>query len=166
MLDVARLRGGQLRFENAAVDLAEVTREVIHRLASDLARSGSTLSTRGPTRLVGCWDRERIEQIVCNLLSNAIRFGLGRPIEIELAADAAVATLTVRDHGIGIATDAQQRIFEPFERAVRPRHYGGLGLGLYVVRVIIDQMGGSIGVDSKLDQGATFVVHLPLGRPP
>jgi PAS domain S-box-containing protein len=164
LLDVTHLRSGKLLLELEPVDLAAAVRRVVERLAPDLARSRSALCTTAPGQLIGSWDRSRVDQVVYNLLSNAIRFGLGKPIDLRVDTDGEYATLTVRDQGIGIAPEAQQRIFDPFERAVAPRHYGGLGMGLFVVRSILEAMGGSVHVDSQLGAGATFTVRLPLTR--
>jgi signal transduction histidine kinase len=165
LLDVARIRTRQLHFAFGPVDLVEVTYDVVSRLATELSRSGSSLSTQAPRTLVGSWDRSRLEQIVTNLLSNAIKFGQGKPIDLRIDSDGRTATLAVRDHGIGIAAEAQQRIFAPFERAVSERHYGGLGLGLYIVHTVVDGLGGSIQLESELGAGATFTISLPLRRP-
>lgn len=164
LLDITQLRSGKLRFVYEPVDLAEVTRDVVDQLAGDLSRSRSTLSITAPGTLIGSWDRTRLEQVVSNLLSNAIRFGMGKPIELRLTRDGNQATLVISDHGIGIAPQEQERIFKPFERAVPPRQYGGLGLGLYVVRTILDAMGGSVHVDSQPGAGASFTVDIPLAR--
>jgi signal transduction histidine kinase len=110
---------------------------------------------------VGRWDKARIEQVVANLLSNAIKYGAGKPIEITVEADGTTARLTVADHGIGIAPDRVPRIFERFERAVSSLHYSGLGLGLYIVRRVLDALGGSVRVQSAAGEGATFIVELP-----
>jgi signal transduction histidine kinase len=112
--------------------------------------------------LIGTWDRGRVDQIITNLLSNAVKFGLGKPIEIRLVERDGAAILSLHDRGIGIASEAQPRIFAPFERAVSARHYGGLGLGLYIVRTIVEGMGGTVSVESGLGEGATFTVRLPL----
>jgi signal transduction histidine kinase len=146
------------------VDLVEVTRDVVSQLGNDLGRSGSTLSLTTEARIVGLWDRGRLEQVVTNLLANAVKFGLGRPIEVVVAAHGATALLTVRDHGIGIPRGMQQRIFRPFERAVSDRQYGGLGLGLYIVHTIVDALGGTIHLESKSGAGTTFRVELPCTR--
>lgn len=166
MFDVARIRSGQLNFTFGPVDLVEVTREVTERLEVEITRSGSSLSIAAPASLIGVWDRSRLVQIVTNLLSNAIKFGLGRPIAITIDRDGTTARWVVTDHGIGIPADAQQRIFAPFERIVSARHYGGLGLGLFIVRSIVDALDGSIRVESEPGAGSKFTVVLPLQRGP
>jgi signal transduction histidine kinase len=147
------------------VDLSDVVREAVARLGSDLARSGSSLSTASEGRPVGRWDRFRLDQVTTNLLENAIKYGLGRPISVSIRASGGRAFLVVKDAGIGIAPEKQERIFEPFERAVSARHYGGLGLGLFIVRTIVEGLGGRISVTSTPDAGSTFVVELPQGEP-
>jgi signal transduction histidine kinase len=112
----------------------------------------------------GWWDRLRLEQVVTNLVSNAIRYGAGRPIHARVEVVGENARLVVRDEGIGIPPEAQERIFGKFERAVSERHSGGLGLGLYITRSIVEAMGGSIQVESRPGQGSTFTVELPRSR--
>ncbi len=166
LLDVGRARSGRMHFDYAEVDLAEVVRAVAARHGRDLTRSGSSLSITTAGELIGQWDRFRLEQVVTNLLSNAIKFGLGRPI--ELAARGAVdrVILEVVDHGIGIAPEMQERVFRPFERGVSTRHYGGLGLGLYIVRTIVEGMGGVVRLESNPGQVTRFTVELPRTRTP
>jgi signal transduction histidine kinase len=166
LLDVTRIRGGRLHFELERVDLAEITREVTARLGPDLARSGSSLSVATQGDLVGLWDRTRLDQVVTNLISNAVKYGMGKPIEVSAEGDDERATLVVRDHGIGIDPRAKDRIFDPFARAVSARNYGGLGLGLYIVRTIVDAFGGTVKVDSSLQSGSTFTVVLPRLKQP
>lgn len=166
LLDLGRMQTGRLQFVFEPVDLAELVRDVGARLASEVARSGSVLDihTEGPS--TGRWDRLRLEQAVANLLSNAIKFGLGRPIEVRVTGGAHGVTLAITDHGVGIRRDMQRAIFEPFERAVPARHYGGLGLGLYIVRTIVDGLGGTLTVHSEEGQGSTFTIELPVGGLP
>jgi signal transduction histidine kinase len=161
LLDVSRLRASQLTLELGQVDLAAVTREVAARLSPELSRSGSQLTVRAGGEVVGLWDRVRLDQLVVNLLDNAIKFGLGKPIEISVDVDGEDAVLVVRDHGIGIAPQRIGAVFDPFERAVSPRHYGGLGLGLYLSRCVVEAQGGTITVESVPGQGSTFTVRLP-----
>ena len=113
---------------------------------------------------MGQWDRFRLNQVVTNLLTNAIKFGLGKPIEIRLNRGRQSVTLTVRDHGIGIPEDMQTQIFQPFERAVSARHYGGLGLGLHIVRTIVSGLGGNVWLESAPGVGTTVFVTLPTRR--
>jgi signal transduction histidine kinase len=164
LVDVIRIRGGQLPFVFESVDLTAVVREVVQDAAADAARCGSpvTISAHGP--VIGTWDRNRVEQVVTNLLSNAIKFGRGRPIEIHLETDGHQAKMAVRDEGIGIEPAATAKLFSPFERAVLPQQYGGLGLGLYIVRTIVDGLGGVVRLDSMLNVGTTVTVELPLER--
>jgi PAS domain S-box-containing protein len=164
LLDVGRIRGGPLRFDFEEVDLANVVREVGAHMGKELTRSGSAL-TISAAPVLGQWDRFRLEQVVSNLLSNAIRFGLGRPIQIAATAADGCARLVVTDSGLGIPEEAQARLFQPFERAVSARHYGGLGLGLYIVRTIVEGLGGKVSVRSRPGAGATFTVELPQTRP-
>jgi PAS domain S-box-containing protein len=163
LLDVSRLSTGRIDLQPEAMDLALTARDVVTTFEGELAiaRCRLTFSNRG--NATGSWDRLRVEQICRNLLSNAIRFGAGRPIEVEVDADDQVARLRVRDHGVGIARDQQARIFERFERGVEQRS-GGFGIGLWVVKNICVAMGGTISVASELGDGACFTAALPRRR--
>lgn len=167
LLDISRIVGGRLRLEPEALDLAQVVRELL----SDFQGRGCTEAARcqlrleGPGAIVGRWDRMRLEQIVTNLVSNALKYGQGQPVTLRLAGDEHSATLIVQDRGIGISPEDQERIFGRFERAVSTRHYGGFGLGLFIVRQVVAAMGGEIWLRSQLGHGATFGVRLPRGLP-
>jgi PAS domain S-box-containing protein len=163
LLDVSRARAGVLQLDFEDVDLAEVTREAATHLQVELSRSGSTLSLDVDSEVIGRWDRNRVEQVITNLLGNAIKFGGGKPIDVSVSRHDHWAQLKVRDRGIGIPRERQAAVFEPFERAVSARHYGGLGLGLYICRSIVDALGGRMGVESQIGQGSTFTVELPFG---
>jgi len=112
--------------------------------------------------VVGCWDRNRIEQVLVNLVSNAVKYGAGKPICIGVIRRDQTAEIVVKDAGIGIASKGLARIFERFERAVSTRHYGGLGLGLFITQHIVHAHGGEIDVRSLPGAGAEFVVSLRL----
>jgi signal transduction histidine kinase len=142
------------------MDLAAAVREVIATFDAELAVSRCDLAFTRRGDPTGSWDRLRVEQICRNLLSNAIRFGAGGPIEVVVDGDADFATLEVCDHGIGIAPEQQARIFERFERGAGPRS-GGFGIGLWLVRNITSAMGGRITVVSEPGAGACFTVMLP-----
>ncbi|WP_437282400.1 AAA family ATPase [Sorangium sp. So ce375] len=165
LLDVTRLHAGRLALARAPVDLAALAGEVVDRMRPQLAASDCRTQLDLGAPVVGHWDPDRLEQVVINLLSNAMKYGAGRPIHIGVRRQADRALLVVRDEGIGIAEADQGRIFERFERAVSVRNFGGLGLGLYIARAIVASHGGSIRVESKPGAGATFVVELPLSPP-
>jgi PAS domain S-box-containing protein len=166
LFDVSRISQGKLTLELTEVDLGEVLGEVVAWFAPEAARVGSELRVEGAARVSGRWDRLRLEQVITNLLSNAIRYGAGRPIHARVEVEGELARLVVRDEGIGIAPEALERIFGKFERAVSDRHYGGLGLGLYITRSIVEALGGSVQVESRPGEGATFSVELPRSGPP
>ncbi len=165
LLDVSSLAAGRLSLQRGEVDLAALCDEVIARFREELARSGSTITLRSRVAPVGQWDRSRIDQVIANLLSNAIKYGEGRPIEVEVGGAESTAWIAVRDHGIGVAPEDLERLFERFERCVSPRNYGGLGLGLFIVRQIVQMHGGQVTVTSALGEGSTFRVELPWLKP-
>jgi PAS domain S-box-containing protein len=165
LLDLCRIRTGRLHFIFEQVDLSQVVHEVSSRLSGELAQTGSSLSITSEGRPIGQWDRFRLEQVVMNLLSNAMKFGLGKPIIVSVREQEGVTTLVVKDEGIGIAPEMLDRIFKPFERAESVRHYGGLGLGLFIVGTIVKSFGGAIRVESERNVGSTFTVELPKVKP-
>jgi signal transduction histidine kinase/CheY-like chemotaxis protein len=163
LLDVTRLNAGRLELRLEDVDLTEIARDVCDRLRDQAERAGSRIDLRANSPLVGHWDAVRLDQVVTNLLANAIKYGEGKPIEVavEASPDASSAIVRVRDHGMGIAREDHARIFERFERAVSDRHHGGLGLGLWIARQFVEIMGGKISLGSTPGQGSTFLVELP-----
>jgi signal transduction histidine kinase len=161
MLEGIRLQSGRVSLKRGRVDLVELVRRVLDGLELDCARSGSTATIRSSEPVVGSWDGSRIEQLVTNLIANAIKYGRGEPIEVEVQATADGARLRVTDHGIGVAPAEHEQIFEPFHRAAPVHSYGGLGLGLYICGQIVRLHGGTIAVQSVEGQGATFTVELP-----
>lgn len=164
LLDVGRMNATQLRPHVEPVDFAEVVREVVESYAPEAAFNRSPLNVRIPTALRGRWDRLALEQIVSNLISNAIKFGAGAPIDVILTArEDAHVQFEVSDRGIGIADVDQERIFGRFERlSSQPGHPAGAGVGLWLVRGLVEAHGGSIAVHSASAQGAAFTVVLPL----
>ncbi|HET6922156.1 MAG TPA: PAS domain-containing sensor histidine kinase, partial [Anaeromyxobacteraceae bacterium] len=166
LLDVSRMRLGRLELRLEELDLAELARDSLRQLEGELSRSGSRIALRADAPATGRWDRLRLEQVVTNLLVNAAKFGEGRPIAVTVQAEAGLARLAVADQGIGISPEHQDRIFGRFERAASPEHYGGLGLGLYIAREIVEAHGGHIRVASAPGLGSTFTVELPRGSSP
>jgi signal transduction histidine kinase len=120
------------------------------------------VNATGP--VVGNWDRLRLDQVITNLMANALKYGAGKPIAVTVDRCERHARLVIEDHGIGIAAADQGRIFERFERAVSDRHYGGLGLGLWICRQIVEALEGTIRVESEAGQGSKFSVVLPLAE--
>jgi predicted ATPase/signal transduction histidine kinase/GAF domain-containing protein len=162
LLDFSRISSGHLTIYPEVMDLSELLREVVDRYQPDLGRANCPLDLHVENNIIGQWDRFRIEQIVINLLTNAIKFGAGKPIQVTGSKEWGHAKLIIRDHGIGIEKKDLERIFNRFERAVSISHFQGLGLGLYISRKIIESHGGTIRVESQLGEGSAFTVELPL----
>ncbi|MGZ3687500.1 MAG: ATP-binding protein [Bdellovibrionota bacterium] len=162
MLDFSRINGGKLLLQPEPLNLHGLVTDVVERFEDQLSAAACPITVECETSIVGHWDRFRIEQVLINLLTNAIRYGKGSPIAITVARIPAGVQITVRDEGIGIAKENQNRIFDRFERAISASEVSGLGLGLYIVREVLVAHGGSIRVESEPGLGATFVVELPL----
>jgi PAS domain S-box-containing protein len=165
LLDVSRVAAARLPLELEEVDLTQVAREVLERVQEEARRTGTSLELRGEGRVVGRWDRARLEQVVTNLVTNGIKYGAGAPVVVSVRSSAAMALLEVTDRGIGIAPQDLERIFGKFERAVPVRQYGGFGVGLYIVRRLVEALGGAVDVESAPGKGATFRITLPLAGP-
>jgi signal transduction histidine kinase len=164
LLDLGRIRAGQMEMELSPFDLCDVIRDVSVLMEAQTVDTGSTVNLELDGPVVGHWDRARLDQVVSNLLSNAIKYGQGRPVVIRAGADPqrSVGWLAVIDQGMGIEPQLQGEIFEPFKRGTSIGHREGLGLGLFIVRGIVEQLGGVVRVDSRPGAGSTFVVELPL----
>jgi signal transduction histidine kinase len=161
MLDSSRLAAGQFELRLEDVDLTALVHEVLANNAEQLAWSKCSATFFSPGPVVGHWDRLRLEQVISNLIGNAMKYGYGEPISVSVEATADLARLGVRDHGIGIAAKDQDRIFDRFERAAPVGASTSLGLGLWVVRQITSALHGTVHVESSLGSGATFTVELP-----
>ena len=130
-------------------------------MADEIARRNVRVTLDAPGPVAGAWDAVRVDQVVTNLLSNALKYGAGRPIEISVHGEPAHARLVVRDHGVGIPEDEQDKVFGPFARATTARYHPGLGLGLWIVQQIVQASAGRITLDSRVEEGSTFTVELP-----
>ena len=166
MLDVSRIDAGRLELSIEEVDLGELVREVVARFSGELERAETKVELTVEAGVIDQWDRLRLDQVVTNLLHNAMKYGKGAPIDVALTIDAesSTARLSVTDRGIGISAADQVRIFGRFERAVSSRAYGGMGVGLFIVAQILAAHRAAITVTSALGEGATFVVSLPMAR--
>lgn len=164
LLDVSRVQTGQLALLAAPVPLAEVAQEVVAALTPMAAHAGSAITVAVPADLVLSCERLALDQILDNLVTNAIKYGDGSAITVSGLRDGAVARIRVSDRGIGIAQGDQARIFERFERAVGDPAAAptGFGVGLWLVRRLAEAMGGDVALDSRPGEGATFTVTLPL----
>jgi PAS domain S-box-containing protein len=166
LLDVSRIATGRIALERTEGDLVLMAQEAVERLREVFEQAGSPVHLHAEQPVLGWWDVPRLDQVLVNLLTNAAKYGQGRPISIRVEAEPERARFIVQDEGIGIAAEALPRLFGRFERAVSDRHYGGLGLGLYISREIVQAHGGHIQVHSRPGEGSTFVVDLPRGHPP
>ena len=159
MLDVSRISSGRFNLQNEEFDASAVLSDVVERMKDQAEPVQIAVSV--PASLVMRSDRVRFAQVASNLLSNAIQYGNQNPIEIRLGSDDENVRLEVVDHGIGIATQDQERIFERFEKLGKDTPNVRFGLGLWISREVVSAMRGTIAVSSQLGEGSTFVVELP-----
>ncbi|APR84269.1 PAS/PAC sensor hybrid histidine kinase [Minicystis rosea] len=161
LLDAARMGSEGIALAPEVHDLAHIAREVVDRFAERALREGCDLLVSAPRPVTARVDRGRFEQVLDNLLENAIKFGRKKPVEVRVRRDRARAIVEVVDHGVGIEASARDRIFERFERAVPKQRFGGLGLGLWIAKQIVAASGGTIRVESEPDVETIFTVDLP-----
>jgi signal transduction histidine kinase len=161
LYDVSRVSAGQLHIQRELLDLTELCHDVAARFADQAAVSGGRIDVRASSPALGSWDRMRIEQVLTNLVSNALKYGAGQPVLLSVEPGPDSVRLRVQDHGIGIPEEDQSRVFERYQRSSSARHFGGLGLGLFIARQIVEAHGGTISLHSRRGEGTVFSVELP-----
>ncbi|OCR22156.1 histidine kinase [Pseudomonas syringae] len=162
MLDVSRIRTGKLSIRTSPFDLVELVSNLLESFSAQIAAAGSTVSFTADDPVIGVWDEFRIEQVVANLLTNALRYGARKPIRVRVYSEDGQARVDVRDEGIGVSPENQKRIFQQFERVSANHAVHGLGLGLFISDQIVAAHGGTISVESEEGQGSLFRICLPL----
>jgi signal transduction histidine kinase len=162
MLDVSRARTGRLSMAPSPFDLASSVTAAVEAFQEQASASGVELTIAAPDSLPIDGDEFRIEQVVTNLLTNALRYGEGKPVAVTVATSGNEALVSVRDQGMGISEADQDRIFEQFERTDGAAQVPGLGLGLYIAREIAQAHNGRLEVRSRPGDGAEFILSLPL----
>lgn len=161
LLEVGRLAMGRLQLHREEMDLAASVREGVARFEQQLSSAACPVELRMDGTVTGRWDPVRLDQVIDNLLSNAAKYGAGKPVEVWLSERKERVVLEIRDHGIGVEPKDQARIFGQFERAVSWRRFGGFGLGLWIARRVVEAHGGTIRLTSAPGLGSTFTVELP-----
>ncbi|QBZ89723.1 hybrid sensor histidine kinase/response regulator [Pseudomonas viciae] len=162
MLDVSRIRTGKLSIRPSRFNLTALVQNLLHNFQPQIAAAECSLICTAEPEVEGFWDEFRVEQVVSNLLTNALRYGGRSPIEVRVYKTQDHACVEVQDHGIGISEENQKRIFQQFERVSSKAVASGLGLGLFISEQIVSAHGGTITVNSRINEGALFRVCLPL----
>jgi two-component system, OmpR family, sensor kinase len=161
LVDVSRINAQKVEVSREPADLVEVLRSTVERLCDQASSAGSSLRLEEGGPIPGNFDVSHIEQVATNLLTNAIRYGRGKPIVVRASSDDGRARFSVEDGGIGIGREDQARLFQQYERAAPSTSYGGLGLGLWISRQLVEAMGGTVSLRSELGTGSVFTVELP-----
>ncbi|MCY1273059.1 hybrid sensor histidine kinase/response regulator [Pseudomonas jessenii] len=162
MLDVSRIRTGKLSIRPKRFDLSTLVGELLHNFSQQIDAAEASVSLDATQPVIGNWDEFRIEQVISNLLTNALRYGAKSPISVKVYCEGGQALVDVQDRGIGISEENQKRIFQQFERVSARHAVAGLGLGLFISEQIVAAHGGTITVQSRIGEGALFRVCLPL----
>ncbi len=161
LLDISRIQAGKLKLNFDRVDLSALLLEITDRCMDELQKVECALVKEIEANVCAECDAFRVEQVVLNLLTNAMKYAPGKPVTVGLSAQGDTVRIYVADQGIGIDESKQHLVFERFERVSSVQNITGLGLGLYIVKKIVTSHQGSVGVKSALGQGSTFSVTLP-----
>lgn len=162
ILDESRINRGHLTMATVSFDLSEMVLHIVEEFKIAAESVGVSVTVDTEVKILGKWDRFKIEQVLLNLLSNALRYGEKKPIRIKSYKEENFAFISVQDEGLGIKFEDQQRIFERFERVAEESGVKGFGLGLFISNSIVKAHGGEIHVKSEPAKGSTFTVALPL----
>lgn len=162
LLNFSLITTGKLELELKEDDLTAAVKSVVTRFEDHLAIAGSSLKVEANEEIKGLWDQVRLDQAISNLLTNSIKYGEGSPIEISIKKDGDKAKITIADKGIGIDPSVQKTIFERFKRGTTDGKFQGLGVGLFIVKQIVEAHGGKVYVKSKLGEGSKFTIELPI----
>ena len=163
LLDISLITTGRMNLTLENIDLVEITNQVKSSFSEVLKKQKYKIKVSSKSPVIGKWDKVRIEQIITNLFSNAIKYGEGKPIDIQIIKSENKAKFIIKDRGIGISSGEQKIIFDLFKRANGNGEYKkGLGVGLFITSQIVKIHGGKIKVSSKPNKGSIFTVELPL----
>lgn len=166
MLDITRLSSNKLSLHQESVNLCHLIRDISKRFELQMLDAKCEFTLETDCKKDGYWDAHRLEQVYINLLTNAIKYGAGKLIHVVVKSDDHFGKIIVTDKGRGIAPMDRERIFLQFERATPASEVSGLGIGLYIVKQIVDLHGGDIHVESELGKGSRFTVELPISSLP
>lgn len=162
MLDLTRIQSGKLSYNFEKCDLRDIIVDVYERFKEQFENSDTELVSQCIDSVVGYFDRDRIEQVLVNLLTNALKYGEGRTVSIRLETINKTARLEIQDHGMGIGPENFEIIFKKYERVVSADEVSGLGIGLFISKEIVEAHGGKIWVESAIGMGAKFIAELPI----
>lgn len=163
LLDASRITSGKLRINRGnLISLSQLAFHISERFQEEFNRVGASLEVHIEPEVQGFWDEMRLDQVITNLITNALKYGDHKPVKLRVWKENDYGMLSIEDQGIGIDEGSRQRIFERFERAVGDHAFKGLGLGLWITRQIVEDHGGKIKVESELGKGSVFSVKLPV----
>jgi signal transduction histidine kinase len=161
LLDATRIKTGKFSFNFEKINLSDLVNEMVSRFSEQFSRVNCTLTIDIENSVEGFFDHARLEQVMDNLLSNVLKYAPNAPVKISLKMQGERVFLTVSDRGPGISPEHQKKVFDRFERATSSRNVSGLGLGLFIVREIVEGHEGTIRMESELGQGTRFFIELP-----
>ena len=162
LLNFSLITTGKLQLELKEDDLSSVVKSVATRFEDHVTIAGASLKVEADAQIIGLWDQVRLDQAISNLLTNALKYGQGSPVELIVKKDSDRAKITVSDGGIGIDQNMQKAIFERFKRGTKDGKFQGLGIGLFIVKQIAEAHGGKVYVKSRFGEGSKFTLELPV----